>query len=305
MKKNMVISEEVKSALFSNQPVVALESTIITHGMPYPDNFNTTVKLIEIAKDKDVVPAVVGIIDGVAKVGLNMNEIERLSKCRNCFKAAAKDISYCIVKNISAGTTVSATMFLSRLAGIKVFATGGIGGVHKGVNETFDISSDLFQFRETDMIVVSAGCKSILDIPKTIEYLETIGVPVIGYKTENFPAFYSRDSGINIDMSVDNSYEIAQIYKVMRMLGMKRGILVANPVPEKYEISLEEINNFIESAYKEMENYQENLYKGKNLTPYLLSKIVEYSKGRSLKTNIELVKNNVDLACDIAVNLVN
>lgn len=304
MEKFIEISENVKNAILKNNPVIALESTIITHGMPYPDNFNTTIELMNIAKNNNVVPAVIGILEGGVKIGLTEGEIEILSKCKNCFKAAAKDIPFCITKKLSAGTTVSATMFLAKFAGIKVFATGGIGGVHRGVNETYDISSDLFQFRETDEIVVSAGCKSILDIPKTLEYLETIGVPVVGYKTNVFPAFYSRNSDIHIDIFVDNPSDIAAMYNVSKTIGLNRGMLIANPVPAEFEIPLNEIEKYIQLAYDEMENYDENKYTGKNLTPYLLSKIVEYSKGRSLKTNIELVKNNVELACKIAKEII-
>lgn len=289
-------SLEVEKALAEKKPVLALESTIISHGMPYPENLQVAEELEKIATENGVVPATVCLMDGFIKIGLNKSDLLRLAREKGVRKVSRRDVASVLVKKEMGATTVAATMMLSELAGIKVFATGGIGGVHRGLETRFDISADLLEFTRTPVVVVSAGAKAILDLKGTLEYLETMSVPVLGFKTSTFPAFYSRDSGIRISQ-IETEKEIVEIYKQNLRLGFRTGILVANPVPEKDEIPFQEMNKFIETALLAAE---EQGITGQAVTPFLLRKIVEISQGRSLKANIALVKNNVALGSRIA-----
>ncbi len=296
MNKFLDISNPVKTALALNKPVIALESTIISHGMPYPQNLEVAKKLEEIAYKNDTIPATIAIMNGKLKVGLTGSELELLAKSKNVEKVSLRDISKVLVKGQTGATTVAATMFISYLAGVKVFATGGIGGVHRNYDKIMDISADMTAFANYPVIVVTAGAKAILDLKNTVEYLETMGVPVLGYKTDDFPAFYSSKSGIKIDRT-DSCEEIAKIYKTNVKIGLKKGLIVANPIPEKYEIPFDEMKKFIDKAISEANKKR---ITGKKITPYLLSEIVNLTNGNSLKTNIKLVENNVKVACEIA-----
>ncbi len=292
----MRIREDVLNAINNNKPVVALESTIIAHGMPYPRNVEIALSVEEEVKKEGVIPATIGVINGEIIIGLNREEIEYIGKAKGVLKLSTREIPYCVAMKKDGATTVSATSYLAELAGISVFATGGIGGVHRGASETFDISRDLDELSETDVIVVSAGAKSILDLPKTLEYLETKGVLVVGFETSEFPAFYTRKSGLSI-LKVNSAKEVAKIYKTKNSLGINSAILVANPIPEKYEIQKEIVDKWIDKAIEEA---NEKGIKGKALTPFLLAKIVEISNGKALDANIELVKNNARVAARIA-----
>jgi pseudouridylate synthase len=295
IKDQIRFSPEVGKALAEKKPVLALESTIISHGMPYPENLQVAEELEKIATGNGVVPATVCLMDGFIKVGLNKSDLLRLATEKGVRKVSRRDIASALVKKEMGATTVAATMMLAELAGIKVFATGGIGGVHRGFETRLDISADLQEFSRTPVIVVSAGAKAILDLKGTLEYLETMSVPVLGFKTTTFPAFYSRDSGIRISQ-IETEKEIVEIYKQNLGLGFRTGILVANPVPEKDEIPFKEMNKFIETALLAAD---EQGITGQDVTPFLLKKIVEISQGRSLKANIALVKNNVALGSRI------
>jgi pseudouridine-5'-phosphate glycosidase len=291
------ISEEVKNALAEGKPVVALESTIISHGMPYPRNVETALNCEEIIRANGAVPATIAILKGRLKAGLSKEEIEYLGKNENVVKTSRRDIPFIIAKGLDGATTVASTMIIASLAGIKVFATGGIGGVHRYAQETFDISADLDEFASTDVAVVCAGAKSILDIGLTLEYLETKGVPVVGYQTDELPAFYTRKSGFGVDYRVDSPEEIAKALKAKWDLGLRGGMVIGNPVPEEYQMDYDIINTAIEKAVKEA---KEKGIKGKESTPFLLAKIKEITGGDSLETNIQLVYNNADLAAKIA-----
>ena len=291
------ISEEVKNALAEGKPVVALESTIISHGMPYPRNVETALNCEEIIRANGAVPATIAILKGRLKAGLSKEEIEYLGKSENVVKTSRRDIPFIIAKGLDGATTVASTMIIASLAGIKVFATGGIGGVHRYAQETFDISADLDEFASTDVAVVCAGAKSILDIGLTLEYLETKGVPVVGYQTDELPAFYTRKSGFGVDYRVDSPEEIAKALKAKWDLGLRGGMVIGNPVPEEYQMDYDIINTAIEKAVKEA---KEKGIKGKESTPFLLAKIKEITGGDSLETNIQLVYNNADLAAKIA-----
>lgn len=300
MNKYLDINEEVKNALSDGKPVVALESTIISHGMPYPQNIDTALAVEKIVRDKGVIPATIGIIKGRLKVGLNEDEIRYMAEAKNVAKVSRRDIPFIIAKNRDGATTVAATMLISALAGIRVFVTGGIGGVHRGAESTFDISADLTELSKTNVAVVCAGAKSILDIGLTLEYLETQGVPVIGYKTEEFPAFYTRRSGFKADYKVDSSEELARAIKAKWDLGLDGGIVIGNPIPDKYEMDYEKIKSAIEYAVEEAKR---KAIKGKEITPYLLSEIKSLTKGESLEANIELVYNNARTGADLALEL--
>ncbi len=296
------ISTEVKEALANNQPVVALESTIISHGMPYPKNVETALTVEQIIRDQGAIPATIAILNGRLKVGLSHEEIEMLGKARDVVKASRRDIPFIIAKKLNGATTVASTMILAQLAGIKVFATGGIGGVHRGAETSFDISADLIELSQTDVAVVCAGAKSILDIGLTLEYLETHGVPVVGYQTDELPAFYTSKSGFGVDYRVDTAKEMAVALKSKWDLRLQGGVVVANPIPTEYEMDADMINRVIVQAVKEQDELG---IKGKESTPFLLAKVKELTGGESLDSNIQLVYNNARLGAQIAVELSN
>lgn len=289
-------SEPVQNAFKKNKPVIALESSIISQGMPYPQNIKLANRLEEIALQNGITPATICIMNGKIKIGLTDKELELLAKDPDVRKVSSRDIGKVLIDKKIGATTVSATMKAADLAGIKVLATGGIGGVHRFAEESFDISADLNELSHTPVIVVSAGAKAILDLPRTLEYLETLGVPVYGYKTDDFPAFYSSGSGLKI-IRINSAKEIVEIYKKNISLGFKNGILITNPIPGKFEIPYSEMEKFIDMAIKKSKKKK---IKGKALTPYLLQTLVEITSGRSLDANVKLVENNVLLACKIA-----
>jgi len=294
------ISKPVEQALENNQPVIALESTIIAHGMPFPQNLEVAGKLEEIAEKNNVVPATICIMNGKIKIGLNQQELEELASSKNIRKVSSREISNVLIKKEMGATTVSATMIAANMVGIKVFATGGIGGVHRFAEQTFDLSADLFELSKTPVIVVSAGAKAILDLAKTLEILETLCVPVLGFQTEFFPAFYSTKTNLKIE-KIDTVKQIVKIFKLNRELGFSNGILIANPIPQKYEIPFDEIEKIMTIAIKKIE---EKNVTGQKVTPFLLQKIVELTDGKALQANIKLVENNVKLACEIAKEFV-
>ncbi|MBM7562982.1 pseudouridine-5'-phosphate glycosidase [Fusibacter tunisiensis] len=302
LKPYLSVGEEVAKAIANGQPVVALESTIISHGMPYPQNVETALEVERIIRENGAVPATIAILGGTLKVGLTPKEIEYLGKAKNVVKASRRDIPFIIAKKLDGATTVASTMILAALAGVKIFATGGIGGVHRGAQETFDISADLQELANTNVAVVCAGAKSILDIGLTLEYLETNGVPVVGYQTDELPAFYTRKSGFGVDYRVDDPKEIAEALKAKWDLALNGGVVVANPIPEAYEMDFDTINSAINSAVSEAEAQG---IKGKASTPFLLAKVKEITAGTSLDANIELVYNNARVAAQIAVELSN
>jgi len=298
MNKYIELSHEVARAIEKKQPIVALESTIISHGMPYPKNVETARRCEEIVRENGSIPATIAILNGKLKVGLSPDELEYLGKTgQKIIKTSRRDIAYNVANKIDGATTVSATMYIASLAGIKVFATGGIGGVHRGAETSFDISADLEELAGTNVAVVCAGIKSILNIGLTLEYLETKGVPVLGFQTEKLPAFYSRESDFNVNFKVDTAQEIAQILKTKFDLGLNGGILITNPIPEEMSMESMIINSAIDNAIIEMEKLG---IKGKEQTPYLLGKIVDLTKGKSLESNIALVYNNCKLAAKVA-----
>jgi pseudouridine-5'-phosphate glycosidase len=301
LTKYLEINNEVKEALNSGKAVGALESTIISHGMPYPQNVEMAKKVEKIIREKGAVPATIAIMDGKLKVGLTEEEIDRLGKKGlEVIKASRRDIPFILAKKVEGATTVASTMIVAALAGIKVFATGGIGGVHRGAETTMDISADLEELAKTDVAVVCAGAKSILDIGLTLEYLETHGVPVVGFGTEEMPAFYTRKSGFKVDYKVDTANELAEALNTKWELGLKGGVVVANPIPEEFQLDYDMITNVINKAVVEAE---EKGIKGKESTPFLLSKVKEITEGKSLDANIELVYNNARLASDLAIEL--
>jgi pseudouridine-5'-phosphate glycosidase len=300
IEKYLEINPEVKEAIESGKPVVALESTIISHGMPYPRNVETALNVEQIIRDNNAIPATIAILNGKLKVGLTKEEIEYLGKAKNVIKTSRRDIPFIIAKKSDGATTVASTMIIAAIAGIKVFATGGIGGVHRGATETFDISADLEELAHTNVAVICAGAKSILDIGLTLEYLETHGVPVVGYQTKEMPAFYTRKSGFNVDYKVDSPEEIAIALKAKWDLGLEGGMVVANPIEEQYQMDYETITLAIEKALKEAD---EKGIRGKESTPFLLAKVKEITGGGSLESNIKLVYNNAMLGAKIAVEL--
>jgi pseudouridine-5'-phosphate glycosidase len=300
MKEYLQISSEVKKALEDGKPVVALESTIISHGMPYPQNVETALRVEEIIRGKGAVPATIGIINGKLIAGLTSEEIDYMGKTSGIAKVSRRDIPYIVSSGKDGATTVASTMIIAEMAGIKVFATGGIGGVHRGAETTMDISADLEELSQTDVAVVCAGAKSILDIGLTLEYLETKGVPVLGYNTDELPAFYTRKSGFPVDYNMDSPKGIADLLRVKWELELHGGVVVANPIPEEFSMDQSFITGIIEKAVVEA---QEKGIKGKDTTPFLLAKIKEITGGDSLAANIELVYNNARLAAQIAVEL--
>lgn len=300
LEKYLNVHPEVKKALAEGLPVVALESTIISHGMPYPKNIEMAKTVSKIIRENGAIPATIAIIDGVLKVGLTTEEIEFLGTSKDIVKASRRDLPFIISKKLNGATTVATTMILANLAGVKVFATGGIGGVHRGAQETFDISADLQELANTNVAVICAGAKSILDIGLTLEYLETNGVPVVGFETEEFPAFYTRKSGFGVDYKVESSLEVASALKAKWDLNLKGGMVIGNPIPKEFEMDYDTINNAIESALKEAE--EKNIV-GKKVTPFLLDRVKTITDGKSLDANIELVYNNAKVAAQIAKDL--
>jgi pseudouridine-5'-phosphate glycosidase len=291
------IHPPVAEALAARRPVVALESTIITHGMPYPDNGTMAANVEKIIAEEGAVPATIAVVDGRIKIGLSDGERESLAMTGDAMKLSRADLAFALAEGRTGGTTVAATMICAAMAGISVFATGGIGGVHKGAEKSFDISADLDELARTPVIVVSAGAKAILDIEKTLEVLETRGVPVIGNGSEVMPAFWSRQSPYRAPLVLDSPEKIARLYQTRRALGLEGGMLVANPVPEDDEIPAAEMAAYIDAAQKAAEA---QAVVGKAVTPFLLGKILELTGGRSLKTNIALVENNARLAARVA-----
>ncbi len=289
------ISPEITQALDMRLPVVALESTVITHGLPFPQNIELARNMEEKVREQGATPATVALLDGKIRVGINDKELERLANAKDPVKVSRRDFAKVIVKKLDGGTTVAGTMLAANQAGIRVFATGGIGGVHREGH--MDISTDLQALSDTPMIVVCAGAKSILDLPATLEYLETMAVPIVGHKTDEFPAFFSRKSGLGVSIRLDTPEEIVAFAKAHWDLGLKSAILVTNPIPEEYSLADEEINPIIEQASQEAQNKG---ISGQALTPFLLARINELSNGRSLQSNLVLLHNNATLAAKIA-----
>jgi len=299
-EKYLDINPEVASALKAGKAVVALESTIISHGMPYPKNVETALNVEKIIRDHGAIPATIAILKGKLKVGLTPDEIEYLGKAHDVVKCSRRDIPFIVANGLDGATTVASTMILAAMAGIKVFATGGIGGVHRGATDTFDISADLQELAQTNVAVVCAGAKSILDIGLTLEYLETNGVPVVGYQTNELPAFYTSKSGFAVDYRVESTKELAQAMKTKWDLNLKGGLVVANPIPTQYEMDPKVITSAIEEALKQ--SVKDGI-KGKETTPYLLAKVKELTGGDSLDSNIQLVYNNAKVGASLAVEL--
>lgn len=301
MNKYLSISEEVQNALNNNKPVVALESTIISHGMPYPQNVETALRVEQTIRENGATPATIAIIGGKLKAGCTPEEIEYLGKKgQDVIKASRRDLPVLIARKEDGATTVTTTMIIAAMAGIRVFATGGIGGVHRGAETTMDISADLEELAQTPVMVVCAGAKSILDLGLTLEYLETKGVPVIGYGTKELPAFYTRHSGFGVDYRIDTPEELAQAFNAKLQMGLKGGMLVTNPIPEEYSMPAEIINKAIDQAVEEANRLG---IRGKQSTPFLLAKIKDITGGDSLAANIQLVLNNARLAAKTAAAL--
>lgn len=301
MKNYLELSAEVEQALKEGKPVVALESTIISHGMPYPQNVETALKVEQTIRDNGAVPATIAIIGGKLKAGCTPEEIEYLGKKGQAvIKASRRDLPVLVARKEDGATTVTTTMIIAAMAGIKVFATGGIGGVHRGAETTMDISADLEELAQTPVMVICAGAKSILDLGLTLEYLETKGVPVIGYQTEELPAFYTRHSGFKVDYRLDSPEELASAFRAKIELGLKGGMLVTNPIPEQYSMPKDVIDKAINEALRQM---NEAGVHGKQCTPFLLAKVKELTGGDSLAANIELVLNNARLAAKTATAL--
>lgn len=299
--KYLDVAPEVKKALEEGKPVVALESTIISHGMPYPKNVETALNVEKVVRENGAVPATIAIIGGRLKAGLSKEEIEYLGKTgQKVTKVSRRDLPVIVSKGMDGATTVATTMIIAAMAGIKVFATGGIGGVHRGAETTMDISADLEELAMTPVLVVCAGAKAILDLGLTLEYLETKGVPVIGFGTEELPAFYTRKSGFKVDYRLDTPKEVAMAFKAKQELGMQGGMLVTNPIPEEYAMDDKVINKAIDQAIKES---VEQGIKGKATTPFLLARVVELTGGDSLDSNIQLVYNNAKVAAQTAVEM--
>ena len=293
------VSPEVQDALDNSKPVVALESTIITHGMPWPENKEVALRIEKSVRDSGAVPATIAVLNGVLKIGLSHTEISQLASTKAPRKLSRADLAICLAQKATGATTVAATMIAAAHAGISVFATGGIGGVHRGAERSFDVSADLQELALTPVTVVSAGCKAILDIPKTLEVLETLGVPVIAYKQDEFPAFWSAKSEYMAPVRMDDIKEIAKAHKMRADLGLCGGQLVANPIPEQDEIPLCDIQPIIDQAIEDSISEQ---IRAKDTTPFLLSRIFELTEGKSLEANIALVLNNANLAAEIAKN---
>ncbi|UJF36486.1 pseudouridine-5'-phosphate glycosidase [Paenibacillus hexagrammi] len=300
MNSYLSMTDEVKEALDSEKPVVALETTIISHGMPYPQNIQMAQKVEQIIRDNGAVPATIGMMDGKIKIGMTPEELETFATSKNVEKVSRRDFPYILSAGKIGATTVAATMIGAALAGIEVFATGGIGGVHREGEVTMDISADLTELAKTNVAVVCAGAKSILDIGRTLEYLETHGVPVVGYKTSEFPSFYARESGYGVDFRLDEPSQVADMLRTKWALGLEGGAIIANPVPAESAMNHLEIEGVIKQALNEA---KEQNITGKHVTPFLLSRIKQLTDGRSLATNIALVYHNAQVAAQIAVAL--
>ena len=301
LNKYLDVAPEVSAALAAGKPVVALESTIISHGMPYPQNVETALAVERIIRDNGAVPATIAIIGGRLKAGLTEQEIDYLGKTGTAVaKASRRDLPVLVAKGMDGATTVTTTMMIAAMAGIEIFATGGIGGVHRGAEVTMDVSADLEELAETPVMVICAGAKSILDLGLTLEYLETKGVTVIGYGTDELPAFYTRKSGFGVDYRLDTPEELAKAFHVKRELDLRGGMLVTNPIPERYSMDPAVINAAIDSAVREA---NEKGVHGKATTPFLLAKIKDLTEGSSLESNIHLVYNNAELAAKTAAAL--
>jgi pseudouridine-5'-phosphate glycosidase len=298
MKQYITLSEEVQAAKEQGKPVVALESTIISHGMPYPQNVQTAREVEQIIRDNGAVPATIALVDGKIKIGLSDEELEMFGKSTDVAKASRRDLAYLLATKKLGATTVAATMICAEAADINIFVTGGIGGVHRGAETTMDISADLEELGQTNVAVICAGAKSILDLGLTMEYLETKGVPVIGYQTDVLPAFYTRKSDFAVNFRADDVETIASTLKVKWDLHLNGGAVIANPIPEEFAMDEKTINGVIESALKEAE---ERNISGKNVTPFLLGKVKELTDGKSLEANIALVKNNAVVGAKLAV----
>jgi pseudouridine-5'-phosphate glycosidase len=299
LRARLVATPEVRDALADGRPVVALESTVVTHGLPFPRNLEVARRLEAVVTESGATPATIAVVHGRLRVGLLGNELEALAEAKDASKASRRDLAALAARKGSAGTTVAATMMLAAAAGIEMFATGGIGGVHRGAEQTFDVSADLAELGRTPVTVVCAGAKSILDIPKTLEVLETLGVPVIGYGADVFPAFFARASGEKLETACETPTEVAAIVRAQRALGLA-GVLVANPIPEAHALPAEEIEGHIREALAEAEAFG---IAGKALTPYLLDRLVRATGGRTLAANAALIENNARLAAEIAVEL--
>ncbi|MCF0182317.1 MAG: pseudouridine-5'-phosphate glycosidase [Muribaculaceae bacterium] len=299
--KHLSVAPEVAEAIAAGRPVVALESTIISHGMPYPQNVETALRVEQTIRDNGAVPATIAIIGGKLKAGLSHDEIEYLGrKGQEVVKASRRDLPVLVARGDDGATTVATTMIIAAMAGIRVFATGGIGGVHRGAETTMDISADLEELAMTPVMVVCAGAKSILDLGLTLEYLETKGVPVIGFGTDELPAFYTRKSGFGVDYRIDTPEELAAAFSAKMSMGLKGGMLVTNPIPEQYSMDADYINSVIDEAVAEAERLGIH---GKKVTPFLLAKVAEKTEGESLASNIQLVLNNAALAARTATHL--
>lgn len=299
-RNEFALSQEVHEALNENRPVVALESTIISHGMPYPDNLSVASEVESVVRAEGAVPATIAIVNGKICVGLEPETLERFASSSDVMKCSRRDIPFAVSQGIHGATTVSSTMLIAAMAGIDVFATGGIGGVHRGAESTWDVSADLPEFAQTSVAVVSAGAKAILDLPKTLEYLETMGVPVIGYQTDEFPAFYSRSCGLKVPMSLHSTSAIAAFIHQKKKMNLSGGVLIANPIPVEFEIERSLIEPCIARALQEAE---QNSISGKDLTPFLLKRLNQITDGQSQRANKQLVLNNAVVASRIAVDL--
>jgi len=295
------VAPDVAAALDDNKAVVALESTIISHGMPYPRNVETAMAVEAMVRDGGAIPATIAILEGRLKVGLSGDEIEHLGKQgTNVVKCSRRDLPFAVARKQDGATTVAATMIIAAMAGIRVFATGGIGGVHRGIEETLDISADLEELARSNVAVVCAGIKSVLDIGRTLEYLETKGVPVVGYQTDTLPAFYSRDSGFGVDYRADTAAEVAAALRTKWDIGLDGGMVIAVPIPEQHALDSDEIDGDLDKAITEMQRQD---ITGKDTTPFLLARVAELTGGRSLEANIQLVLNNARVAAEIAAEL--
>ena len=299
-KDYLSITPEIQQALAENKPVVALESTILSHGMPYPENVEFAHKVEVVVREAGAIPATTAIIGGKLKIGLNSDELEIMCKAENVGKVSRRDVAVYLATGQTGATTVATTMLIASLAGIKVFATGGIGGVHRGATETMDISADLQELAHTPVAVVGAGCKSILDIGLTLEYLETMGVPVLGYQTNDFPAFYCRKSGYGVDYNIPDAKTAAKIIKTKLDLGLEGGMLIGNPIPKEYELDFDEMEKVINEA---LEMAKKDGIRGKATTPYLLAHIKDLTNVVSFASNLQLAYNNAKVASEIAVEL--